>query len=233
LDRDGSSKFVAYYQPQAERRDALLYPNPLHLIERDLITRPVIELRRPRRLVRGDQLGILHRPPVQQVRRDPRRPEGVAGRGGGESGGLGPALHHPHFASMAQSSAKAAGSSSAFIAICGITLLWMVTGPLFHWSDTWQLVINTVTNIVSMLMVFLIQNTQNRESSALQLKVDELLRAVRGAQNAFISLEDLNEDDLNRLKEKYAAIATRARGESDLPSGESQPASGAAPTSEE
>jgi low affinity Fe/Cu permease len=137
------------------------------------------------------------------------------------------------FATMAQSTAKAAGSSSAFIAICGITLLWMVTGPLFHWSDTWQLVINTVTNIVSMLMVFLIQNTQNRESSALQLKIDELLRAVRGAQNAFINLEDLSEDDLNRLKERYSAIATRARGESNLPSGESEPTSGSGPTSRE
>jgi low affinity Fe/Cu permease len=73
---------------------------------------------------------------------------------------------------------------------------------LFHWSDTWQLVINSVTNIVSMLMVFLIQNTQNREGSALQLKIDELLRAVRGAQNAFINLEDLSEDDLHRLKER-------------------------------
>jgi len=134
------------------------------------------------------------------------------------------------FASMAQNTAKAAGSSSAFIAICAITLLWMVTGPLFHWSDTWQLVINTVTNIVSMLMVFLIQNTQNRESSALQLKIDELLRAVRGAQNAFINLEDLSEDDLNRLKERYAAIAASARSESDSPSG---PASGTGPTSPE
>src|ERR1022692_1969550 len=84
------------------------------------------------------------------------------------------------FATMAQSTAKAAGSSSAFIAICGITLLWMVTGPLFHWSDTWQLVINTVTNIVSMLMVFLIQNTQNRESSALQLKIDEVAQGSTG-----------------------------------------------------
>src|SRR3984885_10858772 len=102
------------------------------------------------------------------------------------------------FAIMAQSAAKGAGSSYAFIAICGITLVWMVTGPLFHWSDTWQLVINTVTNIVSMLMVFLIQNTQNREGAALQLKMDELLRAVRGAQNTFIKIEDLNEDDLNR-----------------------------------
>src|ERR1700740_2070545 len=108
------------------------------------------------------------------------------------------------FANMAQNTAKAAGSSSAFPAICLITLVWMVTGPLFHWSDTWQLVINTVTNIVSMLMVFLIQNTQNRDSSALQLKVDELLRAVSGAQNAFINLEELSEEDLERLKEKYA-----------------------------
>jgi low affinity Fe/Cu permease len=116
------------------------------------------------------------------------------------------------------------------MAICGITLLWMATGPLFHWSDTWQLVIDTVTNIVSMLMVFLIQNTQNRESSAFQLKIDELLRAVRGAQNAFINLEDLSEEDLNRLKERYAAIAVRARGESNLPSGEIEPGSGTDPT---
>ena len=137
------------------------------------------------------------------------------------------------FATMAQSAAIAAGSSSAFMAICGITLLWMATGPLFHWSDTWQLVINTVTNIVSMLMVFLIQNTQNREGTALQLKIDELLRAVRGAQNAFINLEDLGEEDLNRLKERYAAIAVRARGQSNSPSGEIEPASGTDPTSPE
>ncbi len=136
------------------------------------------------------------------------------------------------FAKMAQSTAKAAGSSSAFIAICAITLVWLVTGPMFHWSDTWQLVINTVTNIVSMLMVFLIQNTQNRESSALQLKVDELLRAVRGAQNAFINLEDLSEDELNRLKERYSAIAEHAR-RSHAPSGEIAPASGTEPTSRE
>src|SRR5665213_275123 len=115
------------------------------------------------------------------------------------------------FATMAQSTARAAGSSSAFIAICAITLVWMVTGPVFHWTDTWQLVINTVTNIVSMLMVFLIQNTQNRESSALQLKIDELLRAVRGAQNTFINLEELSEEDLNELKDKSAALAESAR----------------------
>jgi low affinity Fe/Cu permease len=115
------------------------------------------------------------------------------------------------FAVMAQKTAKVAGSSAAFIAICAITLAWLISGPVFHWSDTWQLVINTVTNIVSMLMVFLIQNTQNRESSAQQLKLDELLRAVRGAQNSFIDLEDLTEQDLERIKERYAALAVQAR----------------------
>jgi low affinity Fe/Cu permease len=121
---------------------------------------------------------------------------------------------------MAQNTARAAGSSAAFLAICLITLLWMITGPLFHWSDTWQLVINTVTNIVSMLMVFLIQNTQNRASSALQLKVDELLRAVRGAQNSFINLEALNQEDLEGLKEKYARLAEMARIQSGVTSQE-------------
>ena len=115
------------------------------------------------------------------------------------------------FSVMAQQTAKVAGSSAAFIAICAITLAWLVTGPVFHWSDTWQLVINTVTNIVSMLMVFLIQNTQNRESSAQQLKLDELLRAVRGAQNSFIDLEDLTDSELERIKARYAALAARAR----------------------
>src|ERR1700734_4181203 len=117
---------------------------------------------------------------------------------------------------MAQNTAKLAGSSSAFVAICLITSVWLVTGPIFHWSDTWQLVINTVTNIVSMLMVFLIQNTQNRESAAQQLKLDELLRAVRGAQNSFINLEGLSEKDLGSIKERYAALAEQARLKSTL-----------------
>src|ERR1700693_4008773 len=115
------------------------------------------------------------------------------------------------FASMAQNTARLAGSSSAFVAICMITFVWLVTGPIFNWSDTWQLVINTVTNIVSMMMVFVIQNTQNRESSALQLKIDELLRAVRGAQNTFINLEELSDGDLDDFKEKSAGLAERAR----------------------
>ncbi len=120
------------------------------------------------------------------------------------------------FGVMAQKTAKLAGSSGAFIAICAITLAWLISGPIFHWSDTWQLVINTVTNIVSMLMVFLIQNTQNRESVAQQLKLDELLRAVRGAQNTFINIEDLTEQELRPIKEQYAALAESARLKSEF-----------------
>src|SRR5580658_8762067 len=119
------------------------------------------------------------------------------------------------FARMAQKAAKATGSSPAFMAVCVLTLAWLVSGPLFHWSDTWQRIINTVSNIVAMLMLFLIQNTQNRESAALQLKVDELLRSVRGAQNAFINL---TEEDLIRIKERYAKLAATARAESGVAS---------------
>lgn len=121
------------------------------------------------------------------------------------------------FAKMAQRTAKATGSSPAFLTVCLLTLIWLLSGPLFHWSDTWQLVINTISNIVAMLMLFLIQNTQNRESAALQLKADELLRAMRGAQNAFINLEDLSEEDLVRLKERYALLAERARAKAGMP----------------
>jgi low affinity Fe/Cu permease len=124
---------------------------------------------------------------------------------------------------MAQRASKVTGSSPAFITVCALTLLWLASGPLFKWSDTWQLIINTLTNIVSMLMIFLIQNTQNRESAALQLKVDELLRAVRGAQNAFINLEELSEEDLIRIKERYAKLAENARAKSGMPECPSPP----------
>jgi low affinity Fe/Cu permease len=120
------------------------------------------------------------------------------------------------FARMAQKAAKATGSSPAFLTVCLLTGIWLVSGPFFHWSDTWQLVINTVSNIVAMLMLFLIQNTQNRESAALQLKADELLRAMRGAQNAFINLEELSEEDLVRIKERYAKMAELARARSGM-----------------
>ena len=123
---------------------------------------------------------------------------------------------------MAQKCAKITGSSPAFLTVCALTFVWLASGPFFRWSDTWQLIINTLTNIVSMLMIFLIQNTQNRESAALQLKVDELLRSVHGAQNAFINLEDLTEEDLARIKEQYAKMAERARTKSGMPSAPGQ-----------
>lgn len=122
------------------------------------------------------------------------------------------------FAKMAQRAAKVTGSSPAFLTVCLLTLLWLVSGPFFHWSDTWQLIINTISNVVAMLMLFLIQNTQNRESAALQLKADELLRAVRGAQNAFINLEELSEEDLVIIKERYAKMAELARAKAGMTS---------------
>ena len=125
---------------------------------------------------------------------------------------------------MGQHTSKAAGSSAAFFGICAITAAWLLSGPIFHWSDTWQLVINTVTNIVSMLMVFLIQNTQNRESTAVQLKLDELLRAMHGARNTIIDLEDLGEEDLDVIKVRYAALAEKARARRHAPKPEPGPA---------
>jgi low affinity Fe/Cu permease len=128
------------------------------------------------------------------------------------------------FAAMAQKTARATGSSTAFITVCVLTLVWLATGPVFRWSDTWQLIINTLTNIVSMLMIFLIQNTQNRESTAMQLKMDELLRAVRGAQNGFINLEELTDKELALIKERYAKLATLARNNAALaPSADTMP----------
>jgi len=89
--------------------------------------------------------------------------------------------------------------------------VWILTGPLFAFSDTWQLVINTGTTIVTFLMVFLIQNTQNRDTEAIQLKLDELIRATQGAHNALLDLEELEEDNLDAFKRKYQALAELAR----------------------
>ena len=107
----------------------------------------------------------------------------------------------------------ASGHPMAFVLACAIIVVWGLTGPLFEFSDTWQLVINTGTTIVTFLMVFLIQNTQNRDSKATQLKLDELIRAVEGAHNAFLDLEELTEHDLNRIKERYIALAAHARAD--------------------
>src|ERR671937_1508502 len=115
------------------------------------------------------------------------------------------------FARLATVTARAMGHPTAFVLAVLIILGWAVTGPLFHFRDTWQLVINTATTIVTFLMVFLIQNTQNRESAAVQLKLDELIRAIRGSHNALLDLEELAEEDLDRLRAVYAELARQAR----------------------
>ena len=91
-----------------------------------------------------------------------------------------------------------------------VILAWIITGPIFHYSDTWQLVINTATTIVTFLMVFLIQNTQNRDSEAVQLKLDELLRSTQGAHNALLEIEELSEGELDEIKRCYTVLAKRA-----------------------
>jgi low affinity Fe/Cu permease len=99
---------------------------------------------------------------------------------------------------------------SFFLAIL-VIVAWVATGPFFRFSDTWQLVINTGTTIVTFLMIFLIQNTQNRDSEAMQLKLDELIRAIEGAHNALLDLEELAEEDLDRIKKRYLHLARLAR----------------------
>jgi len=103
------------------------------------------------------------------------------------------------------------GRPVSFVLAVGLVIAWAVTGPLFHYSDTWQLVINTSTTIVTFLMVFLIQNTQNRDTAAMQIKLDELIRAMDGAHNALLDLEELDEKELIRFRNRYEALAEAAR----------------------
>ncbi len=100
-----------------------------------------------------------------------------------------------------------------FALAVGVIVVWLVTGPLFKFSDTWQLVINTGTTIVTFLMVFLIQNTQNRDTEAIQVKLDELIRSTKGAHNALLDLEELEEEKLDAFRRKYQALASAARDE--------------------
>ncbi|MGQ0640464.1 MAG: low affinity iron permease family protein [Gemmatimonadaceae bacterium] len=124
------------------------------------------------------------------------------------------------FTTFAKTTSRAAGRPMAFILAVAVVLAWLVSGPLFGFSDTWQLVINTGTTIVTFLMVFLIQNTQYRDAEAVQVKLDELLRTTKGAHNVLLDLEDLDEAELDKIKASYAQLAERARarlrlGESD------------------
>jgi low affinity Fe/Cu permease len=109
-----------------------------------------------------------------------------------------------------------AGSSWGFGLALGTVVVWGITGPLFRWSDTWQLVINTGTTIVTFLMVFLIQRTQNRDGLAIQLKLNELVAAVRGASNRLIDVEDLSEGDLKVLHAHYRRLVEMSRDDEDI-----------------
>ena len=115
------------------------------------------------------------------------------------------------FSRMAKWASRFTGRPLCFALAMLVVLAWVVTGPIFHYSDTWQLVINTGTTIVTFLMVFLIQNSQNRDTEAIQLKLDELIRATRGAHNALLDLEELEEAELDGFRGRYIALAKAAR----------------------
>ena len=115
------------------------------------------------------------------------------------------------YSNAAKSASRYAGRPSTFFLAILVIAAWIVTGPIFGFSDTWQLVINTGTTIITFLMVFLIQNSQNRDTEAIQIKLDELIRATEGAHNALLDLEELNEESLDAFRRKYEALAADAR----------------------
>jgi low affinity Fe/Cu permease len=118
--------------------------------------------------------------------------------------------HTSWFSRIAKKTAQLSGRPVAFALAAGIIVVWAITGPLFGFSDTWQLVINTGTTVITFLMVFLIQNTQNRDTAAIQVKLDELIRVTRG-HNALMDLEELEEEDLEAFRRKYEKMAAAAR----------------------
>ena len=117
------------------------------------------------------------------------------------------------YSRFAKEAAHFCGRPRVFVLAVGVIATWVVTGPIFGFSDTWQLVINTGTTIVTFLMVFLIQNTQYRDTEAIQVKLDELIRATEGAHNALLDLEELEEEKLDAFRTKYQALASAARAE--------------------
>jgi low affinity Fe/Cu permease len=139
-----------------------------------------------------------------------------------------PTKSHSVFTRCAKYTSHAAGRPWAFVVACALIVAWLASGPYFDYSDTWQLVINTSTTIITFLMVFLIQSTQNRDAEALQVKLDELLRVTVGAHNALLDLEELEEHELERIRSGYTRLAQRARaqirtGEPDTGAPETEP----------
>ena len=122
-----------------------------------------------------------------------------------------PVRRTSRFGRLARVTAHAMGQPAAFSAALAIIILWAISGPIFGFSDTWQLIINTGTTIITFLMVFIIQNTQNRDAEAMHIKLDELIRAMDQAQNALLNLEELEEDDLEKIRGDYLRLAERAR----------------------
>ncbi|HEX7723484.1 MAG TPA: low affinity iron permease family protein [Pyrinomonadaceae bacterium] len=114
------------------------------------------------------------------------------------------------FRRFAQKTSQLVGSSSAFILAVLIIVVWAITGPTFHFSDTWQLVINTGTTIITFMMVFLIQNTQNRDAKAIHLKLDELLKGVKGARTGLVNLEQLSDAELEKLQKEFERLHRHA-----------------------
>ena len=120
---------------------------------------------------------------------------------------------NPWFSRFAKWASRATGTTWSFMAAALLIVAWLVTGPIFRFSDTWQLVINTTTTIVTFLMVFLIQNTQNRDSEAMHLKLNEIIRALEGAHVGLLDLEELTVEELDRVKRRYCQLAERARAD--------------------
>jgi low affinity Fe/Cu permease len=114
------------------------------------------------------------------------------------------------FRVFAHRSSVMLGSAWAFTGAVLVILVWILTGPMFHFSDTWQLIINTATTVITFLMVFLIQNTQNRDAKAAHLKLDELIRALKGARNQLVDLEDLSDEELKKLEEQFQRLRKKA-----------------------
>jgi low affinity Fe/Cu permease len=119
------------------------------------------------------------------------------------------------FDRAAQWTARQCGRPTVFALACGVVVVWAITGPLFGYTDTWQLIINTGTTIVTFLMIFLIQNTQNRDAAALQIKLDELIRVTQSARNRLIDLEDLTENEMERVKADLVRLARIAKDAPD------------------